>query len=204
MQENLSHSLQAVQVGIECVYKMGRKRKRSRIELPLRVIIRLQYLWRRKRKVCCLLHTWIPAEDRIRIDGHTFSLKSLREYMRRTGDNRHPITRVQYSGEALSDLRISRFQLRRYKKRFLQRIEERESLSRIVLDEFSELLDQRTFQFAPFIVFMQSYLGLLEHQEESIPANISSLYGQMLNTAKAEGSATALLIYRMARSVVIP
>lgn len=182
---------------------MGRKRKRTRVPLPLRVIIRLQYLWRRKRKVCCLLYRWIPVEDRIRIDAHTFSLNSLREYIKRTGDDRHPITRVRYSAEVLSELRIAGFQLRRYKKQFLQRIEERESLSRIVLDEFSELLEKRTFHFAAFVIFMKSYLGILEHHDESIPANVASLYGQMLNTAKAEGSATSLLIYRMARSVAI-
>ena len=182
---------------------MGRKRKRTRVPLPLRVIIRLQYLWRRKRKVCCLLYRWIPAEDRIRIDQCTFSLNSLREYVRRTGDDRHPITRVQYSAEVLSKLRVARFQLRRYKKQFLRRIEERESLTRIVLDEFNELLQQRTFQFSAFIIFMKSYLGILEHHEESIPANVASVYGQMLNAAKAEGSATSLLIYRMARSVVM-
>ena len=165
--------------------------------------IRIQYAWRKRYRTCCLQRTWIPLTDRIRISGHTFSVRALRTYIRRTGDDRHPITRQVYAKETLTELRIARFQLRRFRRKFLLRIEERDSLSRIVMDEFNETLESRTFNFAALIIFVKSYVGLLNDQEECIQAHLTSLLNEMHMCAKNEGTPTARLIYRMTRCIMV-
>ena len=167
--------------------------------------LRIQTEWRSRahKREGVLTCAYIPRNDRICISGHLFDMRALREYMQRTGDSAHPVTRVPYDSDTLRALGCTRAQLRRIKRKHKKEMDERASMHRMALDEFKSTLANGDFNFAAFIIFCQAYMHLMHTQHEPPAAHIHALYHEMERVARTANTPAGDLTCAIARTILM-
>lgn len=170
-----------------------------------RAAVRIQTEWRARahQREGILTCAYIPRNDRILITGYLFNIRELRAYLDQTGDDLHPVTRVRYTVATLHTLGFTRIQLRRIKIKHKKDINERASMHRMALDEFSSLIALRDFNFGAFIVFCQAYLHLMHQQNEPSAAHIRALYDEIEHITRATNTPLADLTCAITRTILM-
>lgn len=178
-----------------------RKRRKTQHGHSARII---QRAWRRTApsRECALLCEYVPRDLRICISGITFNRVSLLRYIQRTGDGLHPFTRKPYEFMTLRALGTNRTRIRRWRQRYLAAMEARESMHRIICDEFLEIVRIGQYSFGTFIIFIQGYIRLLDEQEEDVQHYIQNVYREIHTRAVRDGSDVASLCIRIARVIL--
>ena len=140
----------------------------------------------------------------MRIDGHVFARSSIRDYIRETGDQRHPVTRAPLPRAVMSELGISERFAKRRRRAYLREVEERASMHTMVMDEFKEALHASGFAFGTFMIFVRAYSNLLEDQRVNFRCHFSALYDEIHNYCTVRGTGNAEMYDRIACAILIP
>ena len=178
-----------------------RKRRRKSKFRPVHyAATRIQRVWRAGSdlRTCAIRHKYVPREERLVVDGYAFFMETLRLYIQRTGDSRHPVTREPLALSTLLDLGLSPRVIARRRRVFLRQLEERQSMHSIVFDEFKETLHDKTFNFGPFILCVQQYESVGASR-----ADFETLYDEIHNYCSTRRSAGARLHDRIIRTILL-